>query len=90
MHKFHLGQTVTYNPRKGTWAPRGAYIVTAKFPEWEGEFEYRIRSAIEDNERMARESELEFMRDTEAPPARESNDPTPETRVAKREAVSCG
>src|SRR6478609_1301553 len=25
MHKFHLGQTVTYNPRKGTWAPRGAF-----------------------------------------------------------------
>jgi hypothetical protein len=61
MHKFHLGQTVTYNPRKGTWAPRGAYVVTAKLPERNGEFEYRVRSAIEDNERMAPESELVAM-----------------------------
>jgi hypothetical protein len=61
MYKFHLGQTATYNPQKGTWAPRGAYVVTAKLPEREGEFEYRIRSAIEDNERMARESELAAM-----------------------------
>ncbi len=55
------GQTLTYNPQKGTWAPRGAYVVTAKIPERNGEFEYRIRSAIEDNERMARESELQAM-----------------------------
>ena len=66
MHKFRLGQTVTYTPRIGTWAPRGAYIVTAKLPERNGEFEYRIRSAIEDNERMAREFELEILRQTEA------------------------
>jgi hypothetical protein len=68
MHKFHLGQAVTYHPRQGTWAPRGAYVVTAKLPERNGEFEYRIRSAIEENERMARESELERMSETEAPP----------------------
>ena len=67
MHKFHLGQTVTYHPRQGTWAPRGAYVVTAKLPERNGEFEYRIRSAIEENERMARESELERRSETEAP-----------------------
>jgi uncharacterized protein YjbK len=66
MHKFHLSQTVAYNPQKGTWAPRGAYVVTAKLPEREGELEYRIRSAIEDNERMARESDLEAMDATEA------------------------
>jgi hypothetical protein len=40
MHKFHLGQAVAYNPRKGTWAPQGAYIVTAKLLERDGEFEY--------------------------------------------------
>ena len=53
MHKFHLGQTVAYNPQKGTWAPHGAYVVTSKIPERDGEFEYRIRSAIEEHERMA-------------------------------------
>ena len=68
MHKFHLRQMVTYHPRQGTWAPRGAYVVTAKLPERNGEFEYRIRSAIEENERMARESELERMSETKAPP----------------------
>jgi hypothetical protein len=58
MHKFHLGQAFEYNPPRGNYAPRGAYIVTAKLPERDGEFEYRIRSALEKHERMARESEL--------------------------------
>ena len=40
------------------YAPRGAYVVTAKLPEREGEFEYRIRHMSEQHERMARESEL--------------------------------
>ena len=69
MHKFHLGQMVTYHPRQGTWAPRGAYVVTAKLPERDAEFEYRIRSAIEENERMAREYELQAMTDNETAPA---------------------
>jgi hypothetical protein len=58
MHKFHLGQMVAYHPQKGIWAARSAYIVTAKLPEREGEFEYRIRSALEEHERLVRESEL--------------------------------
>jgi hypothetical protein len=33
-------------------------MVTAKLPERDGEFEYRIRSAIEEQERTVRESEL--------------------------------
>jgi hypothetical protein len=36
----------------------GVYVVTAKLPERDGEFEYRIRSTAEQHERMARESEL--------------------------------
>jgi hypothetical protein len=59
MHKFHLGQTVAYNPQRGIWAPRGAYVVTAKLPERDGEFEYRVRSILEEHERLARESELQ-------------------------------
>jgi hypothetical protein len=35
-------------------------------PERDGEFEYRIRSAIEEHERTARESELGVMSETEA------------------------
>ena len=50
-HKFHLGQTVEFNPPRGTYAPRGAYVVTAKLPERDGVFEYRVRSASEEHER---------------------------------------
>jgi hypothetical protein len=58
MHKFHLGQSVEYYVPRGIDAPRGAYVVTAKLPERDGQFEYRIRSATEQHERMVRESEL--------------------------------
>jgi hypothetical protein len=61
MHKFHLRQTVEYHPRVGTRAPRGPDVVTAKLPERDGEFEYRIRSALEEHERMVRKSELQPM-----------------------------
>jgi hypothetical protein len=57
-HKFHLGQTVEFNPPRGIYAPRGAYVVTAKLPERDGVFEYRVRSASEEHERTALENEL--------------------------------
>lgn len=57
-HKFHLGQTVTYRPPREIFASQGAYIVTAKLPERDGTFEYRIRSVNENHERAVRESEL--------------------------------
>ncbi len=65
MHKFHLGQTVEYRSRN---APPGACVVTAKLPERDGEYEYRIRNLAEAHERMARESQLEVLSQTEAPP----------------------
>jgi hypothetical protein len=65
MHKFHLGQAVEY---LGKYAPRGPYIVTAKLPERDGEFEYHIRHAREQHERMARESELTAVSEKEAAP----------------------
>ena len=64
MHKFHLGQRVVYRAR---YAPAGACVVTAKLPEHSGEYEYRVRNFAEKNERMAHESELERMSETEAP-----------------------
>ena len=57
-HKFHVGQPVEFNPPRGIYAPRGAYVVTAKLPERDGVFEYRVRSASEEHERAAPENEL--------------------------------
>jgi hypothetical protein len=41
------------------YAPPGIYVVTAKLPEREGEFEYHIKHTSELHERIARESELQ-------------------------------
>jgi hypothetical protein len=65
MHKFHLGQTVVYRSRN---APPGACVVTAKLPERNGEYEYHIRNSAEANERLARESELAAVSDSETAP----------------------
>jgi hypothetical protein len=62
MHKFYLGQPVQYHPPRGSYNfPRGAYVVTAKLRERDGEFEYRIRNMNEQHERRARESELQAL-----------------------------
>jgi hypothetical protein len=45
-------------------------VVTAKLPERNGEYEYRVRNSAEANERLARESELRAMSDTEEQPGR--------------------
>jgi hypothetical protein len=39
-------------------APPGVYVVTAKLPERDGEFEYHIKHTSELHERIAKESEL--------------------------------
>ena len=70
MHKFHLGQTVEYHAPRGIDVPRGAYLVTAKLPERDGQLEYRIRSANEPFDRMVREFELQAMAGNESSPAR--------------------
>jgi hypothetical protein len=58
-HKFRTGQRVTLaaniiNRR----AIGGSYVVIMQLPERDGEFEYRIKSASETHERVARENEL--------------------------------
>ena len=68
-HKFHLGQAVEFNPPRGIFAPRGPYVVTAKLPERDGAFEYRIWSISETHERLARESELQAMSEAATEPA---------------------
>jgi hypothetical protein len=41
-----------------TGATSGAYVVTKQLPHNGREFEYRIKSASEEHERVVRESEL--------------------------------
>jgi hypothetical protein len=43
-------------------SPPGIYLVTAKLPERDGEFEYHIKHTSELYERIARESELQAAR----------------------------
>jgi hypothetical protein len=57
-HKFHIGETVIVKPAFSRNVPGGAYEVTKQLPHNGREFEYRIKSANEDHERVARESEL--------------------------------
>jgi hypothetical protein len=57
-HKFILGQAVGYSPPPGRYAPPGIYVVTAKLPEQNGEFEYHIKHTSELHERLAKEGEL--------------------------------
>ena len=42
----------------GYTPPPGIYVVTAKLPEQDGEFEYHIKHTSELHERIALESEL--------------------------------
>jgi hypothetical protein len=61
MHKFRIGQMVTYRPSvRGQDALPGAYMIIARLPRSEetGQFEYRIRNLNEEHERVANESEL--------------------------------
>ena len=58
LHKFILGQAVAYAPPRGHYAPPGIYLVTARLPERDGEFEYHIKHISELHERIAKESEL--------------------------------
>ena len=56
-HKFKIGQTVFVE--RFLNLPGGAYVVTKRLPERDGEFEYRIKSVNEPHERVVRESQLE-------------------------------
>ena len=57
-HKYILGQTVEYYSPRGLYAPPGIYVVTAKLPERDGEFQYHIKHTSELYERIVGESEL--------------------------------
>jgi hypothetical protein len=57
-HKFHVGESVTLRPAISRNVPGGTYEVTKQLPHNGREFEYRIKSANEEHERVAQESEL--------------------------------
>ena len=59
-HKFHVGQLVEFRPNKRSAisSARGAYEILKQLPERDGELQYRIKSAAEEHERIALESEL--------------------------------
>jgi len=57
-YKFQIGQTVFLSPSLGLSMPGGAYIVTRKLPERDGEFVYQVKSANEPHQRIVRESEM--------------------------------
>ena len=61
-HKFILGQAVGYTAPVGLNAPAGLYVVIAKLPSRDGEFEYRIKHIEKGQEFNARESELRWVR----------------------------
>ena len=58
-YKFHVGETVTMTPATSRNVPGGVYEVVKHLPDNNcGESQYRIKSAREPHERVARESEL--------------------------------
>jgi hypothetical protein len=57
-HKFAIGETVMVRPAISRNIPGGASEVTKQLPHNGREFEYRIKSANEEHERVAGENEL--------------------------------
>ena len=60
MHKFNIGQTVFLERylERPLGVPGGAYVITKRLPEHDGEFEYRVKSVNGPHERAVRESQL--------------------------------
>src|SRR5262245_60872495 len=58
-HKFKVGEIVALKPAFRRNVPGGTYEVIRQLPrDDDGEFRYRIKSANETHERVAREGEL--------------------------------
>jgi hypothetical protein len=55
-HKFRIGQTVHYSAGRG--GASGVYKVTQIMPSEGDDRQYRIKSADEPHERVAKESQL--------------------------------
>jgi hypothetical protein len=59
--KFKVGDAVILKQSARQNIPEGVCVVTKVLPDRNGDREYRLRSAGEEHERVARESELEIV-----------------------------
>jgi hypothetical protein len=58
-HNFKIGLLVQFYPKGRPDAPRGTYQIIKRLPAAsDGEFQYEIRSSVEEHNRVAKESEL--------------------------------
>ena len=58
-HKFKVGQTVLYTSGVGSSRRSDIFTVMQRLPPQGGDYQYRIKSAGESYDRIAKESELE-------------------------------
>ena len=59
-HKFKIGQSVNYTSGPfGAGSTRGVYKITRLLPSEGDDFQYKIKSAVEPHERVAKESQLD-------------------------------
>ena len=59
-HKFKIGQSVSYTSRPlGAGTVSGLYKITQLLPPEGDDFQYKIKSAVEPHERVAKESQLD-------------------------------
>jgi hypothetical protein len=59
-HRFRLGQMVRLSRRSSYQSmAEGTYQVVRQLPYGDGEYQYRIKSAREQHERVVKESELD-------------------------------
>jgi hypothetical protein len=57
-HRFRPGQSVRFcHPSRN--APDGPYHVIRQLPQYDGDYQYRIKSAREEHERVVKEQDLE-------------------------------
>jgi hypothetical protein len=62
-HKFHIGQSVYFTSRPiGQMAANDAYQIVKLLPSDGEDYQYRIKSANEAFERVAKESQLDRVR----------------------------
>jgi len=62
-HKFRIGQIVYFTSRPiGHMAANGAYQIVKLLPSDGDDYQYRIKSAEEAFERVAKESQLDHLR----------------------------
>jgi hypothetical protein len=60
-HKYKVGQSVVFSPRRaGASLTARDYRIVRQLPVEDGQNQYRIKSATEAFERIAKESELSY------------------------------